>query len=59
MEPEEDTLDEAVHRSFNRFRGRLCGFVEALDLPPKQERSIISTLKTKSYDLEKEIGEYL
>lgn len=47
--------DEAalVAEEFNRLRGRLCGLVESWGVPERQERGMIQTLKTLSYDSEK------
>jgi hypothetical protein len=56
MDPE---LETEVRRSFNRLRGKLCGFVEACGLPEKQERAIVSTLKNLSYDAESDIVDLL
>lgn len=41
-----------THREFNRFRGKLAGFIEACGLPERQERAIISTMKQLSYEAE-------
>lgn len=57
MGSEELLPEEIVHRALNRFRGKCCGFVEACNLPERQERGIVSTLKSLSYDVEKEIIE--
>lgn len=48
---------DAVAREFNRIRGRLCGLIESWDLPARQERGAISTLKSLTYDSEKAIRE--
>lgn len=47
--------EDEVHLAFDRMRGRLAGFVEACGLDPKQERGIISTMKSLSYDTEREV----
>lgn len=54
----EDTA-ELVAREFNRLRGRLLGFVEACDLPDKQERAMKQLVKSLSYDAEERILEVL
>jgi hypothetical protein len=51
LSPEE----EAIHREFNRFRGRLAGFIEACNLSPRQERGLVSTMKSMSYDTERDV----
>lgn len=45
-------LEDTIRAEFNRMRGRLCGFIEAVGMPDKQERGAIQTLKTLSYDSE-------
>ena len=45
--------EELVHAQMNRLRGHLCGAIEAAGLPERQERGIIATLKTLSYESEK------
>lgn len=42
---------------FNRLRGRLCGLVESWGLDEKRERGMISTIKSLTYDAQKEIVE--
>lgn len=54
---EEDELEKEIRREFNRMRGRLCGFFEAVGLPEKQEHGAIATLKSLSYDSENHIVE--
>lgn len=44
--------ETATHQEFNRLRGRLAGFIEACGLSEKQERAIISQMKTFSYETE-------
>jgi hypothetical protein len=46
-----------IKSEFNRLRGRLCGLIESWDLPERQERGAINTLKSLSYDSEKVITE--
>lgn len=52
-----DNKEQQVTEGFNRLRGRLCGLIESYGLPEKQERGAINTLKSLSYDLQKEITE--
>ncbi len=55
-----DTPAESLlAQEFNRLRGRLSGLIESWNLPPKQERAAISTLKSLSYDSQKAIKEIL
>jgi hypothetical protein len=49
MDSDQEAWIRQVH---NRFRGRLAGFIEALNLPEKHERSLITMMKSLSYDLE-------
>jgi hypothetical protein len=42
---------------FDRFRGHLAGYVEALDLPHAKERTLVSRIKSESYDLQRDIAE--
>lgn len=51
------TEEQAVADEFNRIRGRLCGLVESWGRPEKQERAMISTLKSLTYDSEAVIKE--
>lgn len=41
-----------VSEEMNRLRGRLCGLIESFGLPEKQERGMIQTLKSLTYDSE-------
>lgn len=41
-----------VSEEYNRLRGRLCGLVESWGVPEKQERAMIQTLKSLTYDSE-------
>lgn len=52
--PDEATL---VAEEFNRLRGRLCGLIESWGQPERQERGMIQTLKSLTYDSEKVIKE--
>lgn len=49
------TAEDEVHLAFDRMRGRLAGFIEACGLDVKQERGLISTMKSLSYDTEREV----
>lgn len=49
------SAEEEVHLAFDRMRGRLAGFVEACGLNAKQERGLVSTMKSLSYDTEREV----
>lgn len=44
--------EAAVAAEYNRLRGRLCGLVESWGMPDRQERAMISTLKSLTYDSE-------
>jgi hypothetical protein len=50
---------ELVAKEFNRFRGRLLGFVEACDLPDKQEHAMKQLVKSLSYDAEERLVDVL
>lgn len=56
MTPE---LEQALTQEFNTLRGRVCGFLEAIGLPEKQERGAIQTFKSLTYDSQKAITELL
>ncbi len=56
VDPDDD-VEALIHRSYDRLRGRLCGFVEACGLPQAQERGLIQTLKSLSYDDEAHLVE--
>lgn len=47
-----DDPEDIVHAEMNRLRGRLCGLIESWNLPEKQERGAIQTVKSLSYDSE-------
>jgi hypothetical protein len=53
------TSEQTVHEEFNRLRGKLAGFIEACGLPERQERGIVTTMKSLSYDAEKAVVEAL
>lgn len=60
MGREELTAEEqAVADSMNRLRGRLCGLIESWGVGEKQERAMISTLKSLTYDGQQEINEII
>lgn len=44
--------EDPVAAEYNRLRGRLCGLIESWGLPERQERGMISTLKSLTYDSE-------
>ena len=52
-------VESVVADEMNRLRGRLCGLIESWNLPEKQERAAISTLKALSYDAQKAIVDSL
>ena len=47
------TVEKAIRDEFNRTRGRLAGFIEACGLSERQERGMIATMKSLTYDAEK------
>jgi hypothetical protein len=47
-----EELEQEIHNSMNRLRGRLAGAIEAMGLDERQERSAISLLKSITYDQE-------
>ena len=49
---DDEELEQAIRKEFNRLRGRLAGFLEAVGMPEKQERGAVATLKSLSYDSE-------
>lgn len=51
--------EAVVTEEMNRLRGRLCGLIESWGLPEKQERGAINTLKSLSYDAQKNITDAL
>lgn len=53
-----DTEESAViAEEFNRLRGRLCGLIESWGVPERQERGMIQTLKSLTYDSEARVKE--
>lgn len=55
----EKTPDQRLSDELNRLRGRLCGLVESWGLDERRERSMITTLKSLTYDSEKVLKEIL
>lgn len=55
----DDELEALLAEEFNRIRGRLCGMIEAVGLPERQERGAVSTLKSLTYDAQERIGDLL
>jgi hypothetical protein len=56
MTPEDITPEEEliiVHG--NKFIGRMAGLIEAFGLPERQERAAIQTIKSLSYDAQREL----
>ncbi len=45
-------LEKEIHHSLDRLRGRLAGLIEACGLPDRQERSLVATMKSITYDVE-------
>jgi hypothetical protein len=54
---EEDELEESIRKEFNKMRGRILGFFEAIGLPEKQEEGVKATFKSLSYESENRIVE--
>lgn len=46
------SAEAQVSDEFNRLRGRLCGLIESWGVPERQERAMIQTLKSLTYDSE-------
>lgn len=44
---------------FNRLRGQMCGLIESFGLPERQERGCISSLKTLTYEAQKDIADLI
>jgi len=51
------SAEDKVAEEYDRLRGRLCGLVESWGLPERQERGMIQTLKTLTYDSQKVVKE--
>lgn len=56
-----ETLDarEIAIRELNSLRGRLCTVIESVGLPHKQERSIITLIKTVSWQSQNTIEQLI
>lgn len=54
----EDRADQ-VAAEYDRLRGRLCGLIESWGLPERQERGMINTLKSLTYDSQRTISELM
>jgi hypothetical protein len=52
-------VEALIAVEMNRLRGRMAGYFESLGLPEKQERGAIQTLKSLSYDTQKNIIDVL
>lgn len=48
-----DDVEAKVRAEFNRMRGRLAGLIESWGLEPRQERGMVTTMKSLSYDAER------
>jgi hypothetical protein len=44
-----------LKEEMDRIRGRVCGLIEAVGLPERQERALVATFKALTYDTEKVI----
>jgi hypothetical protein len=49
--------EDVVATEYDRLRGRLAGLIESFGLPERQERAVISTLKSLTYDSQKVVLE--
>ena len=52
-------IEQEVHLGMDRLRGRLAGLIEACGLPERQERSLVSTMKSITYDQEQDLIDLL
>ena len=43
----------SLKEEMDRIRGRVCGLIEAVGLPERQERALVATFKALTYDTEK------
>jgi hypothetical protein len=50
---------EIAVREFNSLRGRLCTVVESAGLPQKQERALVTLIKSLSYQSQAVVSELL
>lgn len=57
--PEVLTAREIAVREMNGLRGRLCSVIESANLPRKQERALVTLIKTTSYQSQAVIAELL
>ena len=53
------TAREIAIREMNGLRGRLCTVIESAGLPRKQERALVTMIKTTSYQSQAVIAELL
>lgn len=56
---EDKSPEEVIAESMNRWRGRCCGLVESWGLDDRRTRAMIQTLKSLSYDTQREITEVI
>lgn len=52
-------LEKEIHQGMDRLRGRLAGLIEACGLPERQERSLVATMKSITYDQEEALIDLL
>ncbi len=55
----QNDLERELHRGMDRLRGHLAGLIEACGLPERQERSLISVMKSMTYDHEQALTDLL
>lgn len=53
------TEKDAVAAAFDRLRGRCCGLIESWGVDERQERAMVQTFKSLTYDAEKEVKQLL
>ncbi len=53
------TAREIAIREMNGLRGRLCTVIESAGLPKKQERALVTMIKTTSYQSQAVVAELL
>jgi flagellar motility protein MotE (MotC chaperone) len=46
-----------VAKEFDSMRGKICGLIEGINLGERQERSLVSTFKSITYDMQARILE--
>lgn len=56
---ESDELTALLVKTQNRLRGRLAGLIESFGFDQKREAAMITTLKSITYDNERELVEAL